>query len=172
MSRSEGRLRKTPAAEMQNVVTQRAELTIALAFFVALTAFGVFLCGAAVEDFAKARASADWPVAEGVVLSRRGENAALRYAYVAGGRSYESRRVRFLTANFLKAGPPAPPPGEAVAVRYDPDDAGRAVLQPGSSGAVFALLLAGAAILIFVGGAGLVRTVLLSQYAEEAAAGR
>ncbi len=159
---------------MPEDVALRTELTIALAFFVLMTAFGLFLGGLAVQDFAHARASVSWPTAEGVVLSGSGaaSSTKFRYAYGADGRTHESRRVRFVTANFLAPSPARPAPGEAVLVRVNPNDASLAVLQPGGSGGVFALLLGLAALLIFVGLAGLIRTLILSQSAEEATAAR
>jgi hypothetical protein len=157
---------------MPEDVAQRAELTIALTFFVLLTAFGLFLGGLAVQDFANARASVSWPTTEGVVLSANGKSVtpSFRYAYVADGRTHESRRIRFITANFLAPKPDRPAPGDAVIVRFDPRDAGLSVLQPGGSGGVFLLILGLAGFLIFVGLAGLIRTLILSQGAEEEAA--
>ncbi|MEX0644778.1 MAG: DUF3592 domain-containing protein [Parvularculaceae bacterium] len=159
---------------MPEEVAQRTELTIALTFFVLLTAFGLFLGGLAVQDFAQARASLVWPTTEGVVLSRNGKVGAppMRYAYVAGGRTFESSRVRFITANFLAPKSTAPAPGETVIVRFSREDARLAVLQPGGSGGVFALILGLAGVLVFVGLAGLLRTLILSQSAEEATAAR
>ncbi|MBI1366848.1 MAG: DUF3592 domain-containing protein [Alphaproteobacteria bacterium] len=144
----------------------KVELTVALAFFILLTVAGLALGGVAVRDFGEARASVSWPRTEGVVLSP-GEDGRFRYAYVADGRSYESSRIAFLTSNFLAPAYQKPAPGGAIAVRYDPEDGARAVLRPGGSGGVFAILLGLAALLAFVGLGGLIRTLILGQQIEE-----
>lgn len=148
-----------------NEVITKTELSVALAFFLMLALAGVWLGGVAVQDFSRARASTGWPVAEGVVLSPR--EKGFRYAYVANGRSYESGRIHFLTANFLAAKFEKPDPGAALDVRYDPDRGAEAVLVPGGSGGVFALIVSFAGVLVFFGVGGLIRTIIIAREIEE-----
>lgn len=141
----------------------KVEFGVALAVFALLAAAGIGLGSAVVEDFARARASRDWSPVEGVVLSKDAERAArIRYAYVAGGRGHESRRVRFFSGLLYPAPTEALRPGESVRVYVDPDDPEVSVLQPGGSGAVFALAALGASVLVFMGFGGLIRTLLLA----------
>ncbi|HXI87973.1 MAG TPA: DUF3592 domain-containing protein [Parvularculaceae bacterium] len=147
-------------------VATKTELTIALAFFIVLTLAGVALGGAAVRDFSQARASVSWPRAEGIVLSPD-SGGRFRYAYVADGRSFQSSRIQFLTANFFAPPYQKPAPGGAIAVRYNPDNGAEAVLRPGGSGGVFAILISIAGLLAFVGLGGLIRTLILGQKIEE-----
>lgn len=146
-------------------VITKTELSVALAFFLLLALAGVWLGGVAVEDFSRARASVSWPEADGVVLSPRDNR--FRYAYVANGRSHESGRIRFLTANFLKAKFDRPPPGAPLAVRYDPENGAEAVLIAGGSGGVFALIIGLAGLLLFFGLGGLIRTIIIGRALEE-----
>jgi hypothetical protein len=146
-------------------VITKTELSVALAFFLLLALAGIWLGGVAVQDFARARASVSWPESDGVVLSPR-ENG-FRYAYVANGSSYESGRVRFLTANFLTAKFEKPQPGAPLIVRYNPENGAEAVLIAGGSGGVFALIVGLAGLLLFVGLGGLIRTILIGRALEE-----
>jgi hypothetical protein len=143
----------------------KAELTVALAFFALLTILGVSLGGYAVQDFARARASTQWAKVEGVVLSDEGA-AAFRYAYVADGRTHEGRRIRFFTAHVAQQKFERPAPGENMTIRVAPEDARLAVIQPGGSGAVFALIAAFAGVLVFIGIGGLIRTLLIGRDLE------
>lgn len=143
----------------------KGELTVALAFFALLTVLGVSLGGYAVQDFARARSSMLWPKVEGVVLSDEGA-AAFRYAYVADGKTHDARRIRFFTAHVAQKKFERPGPGKKVTVRVDPADAELSVVQPGGSGAVFALFAAFAGVLVFVGLGGLIRTLLLGRDLE------
>jgi hypothetical protein len=142
----------------------RAELTVALAFFALLAGIGVFLGGYAVRDFAHARASMLWPRIEGVVLSDEG--ARFRYAYVADGKTHESHRIRFFTAHIAQKKFERPAAGGKVTVRVSPADSQLAVIQPGGSGAIFALVAAFAGVLVFMGLGGLIRTLLLAREIE------
>lgn len=147
---------------MAAAIDERTELTVAMFFFILLMIVGVIFCGATVRDYARARASPDWPVVEGVILS--GEKG-VRYAYAADGRKREGRRVRFLTAGFAR-GAPALSPGETAPVSIDPKDNAVSVLEPGGSGPVFAVYLAVSALLAFVGAGGLIRTLTVSRMRE------
>ncbi len=140
----------------------RTELGVALALFAALAALGAYAGGAAVKDFARARASVKWPSVQGVVLSKSAADAAeIRYAYVAGGRGHESRRVRFLSGVFASAPTAHLRPGESVTVYVDPKDPETAVLRPGGSGALFAVAALTAGGLVFIGLGGVIRTLLI-----------
>lgn len=145
---------------MPDDVLTKAELTVVLVFFFLLTAAGASLGAYAVQDFADARASVSWPRTEGVVLSARG--GAFRYAYVADGKSRESRRARFATANRFAGAFERPAPGQSVTVRYNPARPDDAVLQPGGSGGVFALMVGLSGVLLFIGLGGLIRTLVIS----------
>lgn len=143
----------------------KVELTVALAFFALLTVLGVSLGGYSVQDFARARASMLWPKVEGVVLSDESA-AAFRYAYVADGKTHEARRIRFFTAHIAQKKFARPEAGGEVIVRVDPQDSRLSVIQPGGSGAVFALIAAFAGVLVFIGLGGLIRTLLLGRDLE------
>lgn len=145
-------------------IEERTELTVAMLFFIFLTIVGVVFSGATVRDYARARASPEWPVVEGVVLSGEG---GLRYVYMAEGRNREAHRVGFFTAGFWRAAPDFSP-GDTAQVSVDPEDSAFSVLEPGGSGLVFALYLGGSAVLAFVGAGGLIRTLTLSQAREGA----
>lgn len=150
----------------------RLEMGLAIALFSALTVLGIVIGGLGVHDFARARASLVWPVSEGVVLSEKAGEPGLRYAYSFNGRNYESRRVRFFTAAFGKAPPiAAQEPGDRVGVSVDPSDPAVAVLAPGGSGVVFAIVAAVAGVLVFVGLGGLIRTIAEAASLEQAGSG-
>lgn len=132
----------------------------AFILFAAVTAAGVFTVYAAVEDFARARASRSWPETQGVVLSRAADDDHVRYAWFDGEQSHTGERVRFWTRALHPAGA-AYEPGKAVKVRYSPEDGSVAVLEPGGSAAVFAIALSFGALLVFVGLAGIVRLTMM-----------
>ena len=138
----------------------RLELSLAVALFAALALFGAAAAGTIVHDFSRARASLSWPVVDAVVLSETESGARLRYAYSFGGRSYESRRVRFLTASLLR-NPIAPQaPGDTVGAYVDPDAPHVSVLAPGGSGFFFAGVFAISGLCVFVGVGGVIRTLV------------
>lgn len=147
---------------MEDSLKSRSDVSVVLIFFIALTILGVIGAGYAVNDYARARASAGWPVYEGVVLSRRGVFAPLRYVYSVNGRSYESGRVRFLSGMLAREGAVAAAPGETLTVYVDPDNHAFSVLAPGGAGAVFvaASILTGAC--VFLGVGGIVRTLTVA----------
>jgi hypothetical protein len=141
----------------------KVEFGVALAVFALLAAAGILLASAVVEDFSKARASRDWKPVDGVVLSKDEERASIiRYAYVAGGRGHESRRVRFFSGLLYPAPTASLRPGESVPVYVDPDDPETAVLMPGGSGTLFALAALGAGALVFIGLGGIIRTLMIA----------
>lgn len=138
-----------------------------------MTIVGVLGAGYAVNDYARARASAAWPVYEGVVLSKRGRNdSTMRYVYSVDGRSYESKRIRFFSgmlstdAETLKAGP-----GERVRVYVDPEKHSFAVLAPGGAGSVFVIASVFAGACVFLGVGGIVRTLTVAGASETQSGG-
>lgn len=148
---------------MEDTLKSRSDVSVVLVFFIALTIFGVAAAGYAVNDYARARASAAWPVYEGVVLSKRGRGDEMRYVYSVGGRSYESTRLRFFSGllvhdgDALKAGP-----GETVRVYVDPENHGFSVLAPGGAGSVFVIASVLAGMCVFLGVGGVVRTLTVA----------
>lgn len=137
----------------------RLELGLAVALFSALTVLGVVIGGFGVHDFARARASLVWPVAEGIVLSQAQEAPGLRYAYSFNGRTYESTRIRFFTARFSKTPIAEQAPGDSVGVSVNPVEPEVSALAPGGSGLVFAIIALVAGALVFIGLGGLIRTI-------------
>jgi len=128
----------------------------ALLLFGALIFLGMGATYAAVSDYAQARASRDWPVVEGNVLS--GEDS-VRYAWFADGRSHTGERVRFWTNAFNASGA-AYRPGADVKVFISPQNGAVAVLEPGGSPVLFALVLLFGGFLVFIGLAGVVRLAM------------
>lgn len=127
----------------------------AFAFFSALGGGGAALVFFAVKDFGLARASAEWPRTEAVVLSGAGP---LRYAYTIEGRNYQGRRVRFLTAT-LGAPPFArPKPGAAFKIAVHPRDPTVSVAAPGGGALLFAAFVTLGGLGAFVGAAGMLRS--------------
>lgn len=142
---------------------QREDLKGALGAFIlfgAVAAAGFIAAYAAVEDYARARASRNWPVVEGVVLSQPESGNAIRYAWFDGVEGHSGARLRFWTRALYPAGETYEP-GKAVKVRYSPDDGSLAVLEPGGSALIFAVALGVSAILIFVGLAGIIRLTMI-----------
>jgi hypothetical protein len=136
----------------------RAEICARTAAFLLLALAGTILGAATVRDFARARASLEWPAVDGVVLSSP-ENGELRYAYVAAGKTHQSSRARFATAILSSSAAPKPA-GAPIKVRVDPKRPSLSVLEPGGSAAVFAAAATGAGLLVFVGLGGMIRTLL------------
>ncbi len=102
------------------------------------------------EELALARASREWPRAEGVVLASQveetripkgktsvpGWRASIHYRYTVAGAERESRRIAFGYEPTLEAGPARAlvetyPTGGAARPYYDPRDPARAALEPG-----------------------------------------
>jgi hypothetical protein len=139
-----------------------SELFTALCLFALLSAVGLWIGAAAVKDFALARDSRTWPAVEGVVLSKdSADSNDIRYAYVAGGRGHESRRVRFLTGLLAKAPTAHLRPGESLTVYVHPERPDIAVLKQGGSGALFGAAASLAAALVFLGLGGVIRTMTI-----------
>ncbi|MFN0025254.1 MAG: DUF3592 domain-containing protein [Parvularculaceae bacterium] len=130
----------------------------ALVLFGALVFGGMLAAYAAVTDYSQARASAEWPATDGVILSTNG-NDTVRYAWFAAGRSHAGERVRFWTAALTPAGVNYGA-GSKVKVFVSPDDGAIAVLEPGGSPIVFALVLGFGGFLVFIGLAGVIRLAM------------
>lgn len=130
----------------------------------ALIGFGLLWAGAfAWAHFraaGKARAAESWPSASGTIVSaeiveeestdREGftttwYNPVVVYAYSAGGRTLEGRRLRFgnpRSASRGKAEAALRPyrAGGTVPVRYNPDDVGECVLETRKPGPVYLVM--------------------------------
>lgn len=146
---------------MPEEVLRKAELTVVLMFFVALAAAGIILIVVTVQDFARARASFSWPAVEAVILSAsEGESQAPRYAYVVDGERHTSRRIGFFRLPFAGRVYDDVAPGMAVTVYVDPEKPSVAVLKPGGSSLIFLLMSLIAAVLVFVGVGGSIRTLM------------
>ncbi len=144
---------------MNEIVKSRSDVTIIILVFVALALVGIIAGGFVVQDYARARASHNWPAVDGVVLSRlQGDRATVRYAYSFEGRSYESRRVRVFSARFLKSAPRAYVPGESVRVYVDPEHPSFSVLRPGGAGLAFVVFCGLSGLCVFFGIGGVVWT--------------
>lgn len=139
---------------------------------------GVFLfVGAAVLVFGvvqlrKALASKDWPTVSGTIISaemisrtRQRESggsitvygAAVVYRYSVNGEEYESDRISYGSfsssdRSHARSVLETYPPGRSVAVHYDPDEPGTAVLEIGIGTGNFILLGVGSAFVLFGGG--------------------
>lgn len=144
---------------MTDIVKSRSDVTFVLLFFAGLALIGVVAGGYFVRDYARARVSSDWPIANGVVLSQlAGDNARVRYAYSFAGRSYQSTRERVFSARFVSLSARDYAPGEAVDVYVNPENPAFSVLQPGGAGIAFVLFSALSGLCIFIGVGGLVWT--------------
>lgn len=142
----------------------------AFILFGIVAAAGVFTAYAAVEDYARARASRNWPAVEGVILSRSDDEKTIRYAWFDGVEGHTGERVRFWTRALHPSGA-AYEPGKAVKVRYAPEDGSLAVIEPGGSSTVFAAALGVGALLVFIGLAGIVRLTMMVDGLSSAAQG-
>ncbi|MCB2113909.1 MAG: DUF3592 domain-containing protein [Parvularculaceae bacterium] len=144
-------------------MTDREELKGTLGAFILfglVVLCGVFAAYAAVEDYARARASLSWRAVDGVVLSRESEGAQVRYAWFDGAESHTGARVRFWTGA-APGGGKVYQPGHPIKVHVSPDDGSLAVLEPGGSSVLFAGVLGFAAFLVFIGLAGIIRLTML-----------
>ena len=110
-------------------------------FFGAFAAGGTFAMIKAAVELPAARASREWPAADGtitrsaIVLKSKGRKRhRIRYEYEVGGQLYESKRIAFMDRVF--GGNASDryrryPNGSTVDVYYDPDDPSLAVIEPG-----------------------------------------
>ncbi len=144
---------------MATVVKSRSEVTFVLVFFTALAIVGILAGNFFVRDFARARTSATWPTADGVVLSQLNEDSKqIRYAYSFAGNSYQSTRDRVFIARNFKSSEMEYLPGQTVAVYVDPNDPSYSVLQPGGAGLAFVFLTVMSGVCIFFGVGGVIWT--------------
>jgi hypothetical protein len=120
---------------------------------------GVIAAYAAVEDYARARASLHWPTVEGVILSDGGDGE-IRYAWFDGAQSHTGERVRFWTGA-LHASGEVYEPGRRIEVRVSPENGALAVVEPGGSAVLFLIVLAFGGFLVFLGLAGVIRLTML-----------
>lgn len=140
---------------MQQQAQNGTSRIAAFAAFAAAAAAGAALVAYAVADFAAAGASLRWPTAEAIVLSST--DGKLRYAYTVDGVNYESRRVRFLTASLGAPRFESPAAGSAIDVAVNPSNPRIAVAAPGGAAQLFALMVAGGGLTVFVCVAGMIR---------------
>jgi hypothetical protein len=113
------------------------------------------------ERLQEARASANWPTADGVVVRTtrsRSMGVHVSYRYSVAGIDYESNRIR-LAEKFWRDQPSEIaaryPEGRQVSVAYDPSNPSSAALEPGASwGAIVKKLIA--ALLLGIAGLGLI----------------
>lgn len=144
-------------------MSERRELNGAFGAFIlfgAVATAGVLAAYAAVEDYARARASQNWPVVEGVILSHSADDQTVRYAWFDGVEGHTGERVRFWTRALYPSGETYEA-GKAVKVRYSPDNGALAVLEAGGSPKIFAVALGFAAFLVFIGLAGIIRLTMM-----------
>lgn len=144
-------------------MSERRELNGAFGAFIlfgAVATAGVLAAYAAVEDYARARASQNWPVVEGVILSHSADDQTVRYAWFDGVEGHTGERVRFWTRTLYPSGETYEA-GKAVKVRYSPDNGALAVLEAGGSPKIFAVALGFAAFLVFIGLAGIIRLTMM-----------
>lgn len=142
---------------------QRQDLKGVLGAFIlfgAVASAGFVAAYAAVEDYARARASLGWPTTEGVVLSHDAKAGDIRYAWFDGEASHVGERVRFWTAALQSSGK-VYEPGAPVKLHVSPEDGGLAVIEPGGSSFLFAVVLGFGAFLVFIGLAGVIRLAML-----------
>lgn len=132
----------------------------AFILFGAIAAAGILTSYAAVEDFARARASRGWPVAEGVVLSREKGDKSVRYAWFDGEAGHTGERVSFWTGALHRSGA-IYRPGAKIKVYVSPENGALAVLETGGSPVIFIVALGFGAFLVFIGLAGIVRLTML-----------
>lgn len=144
---------------MDEGLYERARISVILVFFTALAIFGAAAVGAAVNDYARARASLSWPVAEGVVLEAR-KSAPVRYIYSVDGMPYEATRIGFFTGRLRRPDVQEPlTPGARVDVYVSPREPSFSVLRPGGAGWLFALVFLAGGLGVFIGIGGIVRTI-------------
>lgn len=152
-------------------VTQRIEmrqgdkvqLFSAAGLFVLLSLFGAHVCYSSVKDFSSARASGKWAQTSAVILSSN--EGELRYAYFHDGRRLEGNRLSFSTRGLI-GNMPSTIPGDTVTAYVSPEDPGMSVLVPGGSGRRFAVWFAFGGLVLFVGFAGLIRTMMAVDFPE------
>lgn len=138
----------------------KSDVSIVLFFFMALALGGLAGGGFVVNDYARSRASLEWPQAEGIVLSRlAGERARVRYVYSVEGRSFEATRERSFMGRFEIAEDHDLRPGESVVVYFNPEDPAYSLLFPGGSGGAFVALSLLSGLSVFFGLGGLVWTL-------------
>jgi hypothetical protein len=152
---------------MPELLQNRSEVTVVLVFFIVLAIVGIAVGGFFVRDYAQGRASAAWPVVDGVVLSDLdGDGTRLRYAYSIAGKTYESRRTRVFSARFLKSALRDYAPGEDIQVYVNPDNHAFSVLQPGGAGGAFIFFSILSGLAVFLGLGGVVWTLVEGASAE------
>jgi len=136
------------------------QMIVGYLFLAAGTAVIVLSCWNAM----RAVQSRKWPECSGTVITSALEETrsegeylyrpAVSYRYVVGGDELVGKRVRFCDSFVLTRRSPASrivkrySAGSAVVVRYDPDDPGESVLEPGLNSRIFLSGVLGAVFLV------------------------
>ncbi len=124
-----------------------------------LLLIGVPLSIGGAVNFVHAKASMSWPAVNGVVdrsdivegSGRRGNRtykAEINYSYIVDGQRYHGNKCTTLETRWTSPAGAARvqsqyPVGAAVDVFYDPQDPARAVLEPGVTVSIWAVLVGG-----------------------------
>ena len=131
---------------------------------------GAFTAYGSIRMRLKTAQAHQWPTVTGTIVASdleskidrntdrkpiRVYNAAIRYAYTVGGKTYESDQIQL--GGTSETSRPEEfertvaryPEGKRVTVYYDPDDAGTATLEPGAVGGIFNMaMVAGGFVLV------------------------
>ena len=145
---------------MSAAASYRVEQGVRLAAFLAIFIAGAVAVSVAVDDYRSARASVEWPLVEGVVLSV--DERRIRYAYFSDGETHRSaKRRHFAAMTFNESRPDAPEyrVGDAIEIYVSPKNSASSVLEPGGSPVAFAVFAAIGGLLAFVGGGGFARNL-------------
>ncbi len=110
---------------------------ILFAFCGGFILFGLAAAGSLYVDIRNGGKSLTWPTAEGTITysaRRRGKSTLkrLEYEYAAAGAVHTASRAAFLRTPYVAPTHEVYREGQRVAVRYDPADPARAVLEPGA----------------------------------------
>lgn len=103
----------------------------------AFVLFGLIAAADSIGDTRRGLQSQAWPTAEGEILraqKRRGKSRLKRfeYRYTVSGQEYLSSRAAFIRTPYLRPLHRVYSSGQAVDVRYNPDDPAEAVVEPGA----------------------------------------
>lgn len=136
------------------------QTAIVIGFFGLFLGFGVLAAVDLVLEVRRGLAARDWPVAEGTVVlaTSRAPNSSLKrleYAYAVDGTEYSSTKAAFVRVPYTNPLHEVYERGQAVAVRYDPDDPARAVLEPGAPALGVLAEAVVPLVMLSLGGAGL-----------------
>ncbi len=114
-----------------------SRIVVLAGIFGAFILFGIFGAAASFGDLRTGLQSVSWPSTEGRIIRsvRRRGNTRLKsveYEYRVDGVTYAGSRVAFMRIPYSEPPYKTYRTGQAVTVRYDPDDHALAVLEPGA----------------------------------------